>query len=103
MVHCPHGHSYADHHSDRRICAVGVAMSIPKAFFSGMRRFGEALGGFCSTLLLIVVYVLGIGPAALAAKLIRKKFLSLGKEDRETYWEDLHVGPRKREEYHRQF
>lgn len=83
-------------------------MSNLKSFFRGFKEgttlFGYTIAGIVNSLLLIVVYVLGVGITSIIAKICKKHFLTL-KLDKQakTYWQDLNLKTRPREEYLRQF
>ncbi len=76
----------------------------------GMRLFGQNIALIVNTLLLIVVYALGVGLTSLIAKMAGKHFLEMElKKDRKkkggqkSYWQDLNLKKRPMEEYYRQF
>ena len=55
--------------------------------WKGFVKIGKTDGEFNSKVLLSVVYILGLGPTSLIAKIFRKKFLELKTEpDKDTYW-----------------
>ena len=78
-----------------------------KEFFSGLKggqkSFGETIGIIVNSLLLTMVYVIGIGLTSIIGKIVGKKFLGLKPEKKETYWENLYLGKKKFGEYFRQF
>jgi len=50
-------------------------------------KVGKKIGEFNSKVLLTIVYILGIGSAAILAKIFRKHFLELKLEpEKESYW-----------------
>lgn len=52
-----------------------------------IKQVGKKIGWVVTTILLIVIYLVGIGVSALIAKSIRKHFLKLKPEkDKTTYW-----------------
>ena len=62
-----------------------------KLFFNqiklGFKEFGEVLSFLINTLLLFLVFVLGIGIIAIIAKLLKKKFLDLYPDKNlKSYW-----------------
>ena len=59
-------------------------MSFRKGFAAGTRAFGERVSMIVNTLLLLVVYVVGVGLPAILGKLTGKRFLSTEKQ--ESYW-----------------
>lgn len=79
-----------------------------KEFFTGIKKgqklFGETISSIINSLLLSIVYLLGVGLTAFSAKIFRKHFLDLNIEKtRETYWEELNLSRENMEDYHRQF
>ena len=57
--------------------------------FTPLARFGRKVGEFNSRVLLSVVYIIGLGSAAVLAKIFRKHFLDLKVEpEKESYWTD---------------
>ncbi len=76
-------------------------MSFWKGFKEGFKQVGQHINAIVISLLLSVVYFIGVGLTALVAKLFRKRFLEW-KEERTSYWKELN--PKKSaEEYYRQF
>ena len=67
----------------------------------GALRVGKNVALVVNTLLLVPVYFLGIGTSSLLVKLARKD--PLGNRGEDSYWNDLALGKRPMEEYHRQF
>tara|TARA_Y100000310_G_scaffold39520_1_gene37076 strand:+ start:2644 stop:2883 length:240 start_codon:yes stop_codon:yes gene_type:complete len=78
-----------------------------KSFFRGIKKgnkyFGEVIATLINSILLTIVYILGIGITAIVAKISRKKFLDLNMNNKETYWENLNLGKKPKQEYYRQF
>lgn len=77
-------------------------------FFEGFRRgvkeFGATINITVSTILLSLVYLIGVGITAFFAKLFRKHFLDIEiSKEKETYWVDLNIKKKSKEEYYRQF
>lgn len=77
-------------------------------FFKGLRKgfgdFGHGISAIVNSILLLVVYVVGVGFTSIFAKLFNKRFLFMktsGK--RPSYWSDLNLKKRPMEEYYRQF
>ena len=73
-------------------------------FKDGQKKFSETIGTIINSILLGVVYLIGVGITSLAAKLFKKEFLEMkiSKEDT-TYWSDLNLRKKNIEEYNRQF
>ena len=68
----------------------------------GMGQFGHKIAIIINTVLLFVVYIIGVGITAIIARLFGKRFLKtrLGKK---SYWNDLDLKKQDLEEYYRQF
>ena len=75
-----------------------------KAFAKGMKKFGSNISVIINTILLLPVYIFGVGLSAIIAKVSKKKLLDtkLFKEDK-TYWSDLNLKKKSLEEYYKQF
>jgi len=75
-----------------------------KGFKKGMHSFGSIIAGIINAVLLLSVYMLGVGLTSLVARLLKKKFLDIRIEkDRSTYWSDLNLKKEDMENYYRQF
>ena len=62
------------------------------------------MGYVVNTILLSLVYFIGVGLTAIFAKIFRKNFLESGiDKQKSSYWTDLNLGKNTMEEYHRQF
>lgn len=70
----------------------------------GLIFFGQCVATVVNAALLLVVYALGVGLTALAAKLSGKHFLARHLDrERTTYWENIDQGKRSEDKYYRQF
>ena len=70
----------------------------------GMRHFGDDIAGLINTVLLLIVYVFGVGLTALVAKLVGKQFLDrkpVAKKN--TYWRDVSTKKPDMDSHFRQF
>lgn len=75
-----------------------------KGFKEGMRNFGYNITLIINSVLLSLVYIIGVGFTSIFAKLFRKQFLETKiSRKRETYWSDLDLKKKSIEEYYRQF
>ncbi len=76
-----------------------------KGFYAGMQQFGGAIVAIINFILLILVYIIGVGITSIIAKISGKHFLNLKKPDKKlkTYW--LNKGEKKpsKEDCYRQF
>lgn len=73
-----------------------------ESFFKGFKEFGLAFSTLANSLLLFVVYILGVGLTSLVARLFGKHFLNM-KPSKKSYWEDYNLSNGTIEEYYRQF
>jgi len=77
-----------------------------KTFFSGIKQgmhvFGTNIALIVNTLLLLIVYLIGVGMTSLIARIAKKRFLDISL-DKETYWKSLNLKKKPMEEYYRQF
>lgn len=87
-------------------CKEDSRMNSLKFFFKGIRLgmdlFGVFITTLVNTLLLFLVYIIGVTMVALPAKIMKKKFLDTEKRDK-SYWEELHLTKKSKEDYYRQF
>ena len=72
-------------------------------FKKGMQSFGNGITAIVNSVLLLIVYIVAVGPTSLVARLFGKRFLGLEKKGRESYWNDLNLGKKEKESYYRQF
>ena len=71
-------------------------------FYDGMKSFGAAIIAITNFILLLPVYILGVGLVSLIARIVGKHFLNIKKEKKKTYWDDKTERP-KFEDFYRQF
>ena len=59
-----------------------------KGFYEGMKKFGANIVAIINFILLLPVYLLGVGISSIGAKIIGKRFLNLNKFDNKikSYW-----------------
>lgn len=75
-----------------------------KGFKKGMNDFVENLGAVVNLILLLCVYIFGIGITSILSKLFRKKFFLMGPSRKiGTYWEDFELKNKQAENYYRQY
>jgi hypothetical protein len=75
-----------------------------KGLKEGQKLFGETIAIIINSLLLTIVYFVGVGLTSIIAKLFRKSFLDLKLEkNSKTYWSELNLSKKPLEEYYRQF
>lgn len=70
-------------------------------FVDGFKSFSHFLAGIVNFILLLVVYILGVGIVSVIAKAIGKKFLEL-RPNRGTNWTERNDSANK-DDYYRQF
>ena len=83
-------------------------MSKLKQFFigfkNGMRNLGYTLTLIVNSILLSIVYFIGIGITSIIAKIFRRHFLETKTStEKESYWSDLDLKTRPIDDYYRQF
>lgn len=70
----------------------------------GVKDFTDNITAIVNTVLLFIVYILGIGLTFIFAKIFKKQFLDMEtSDDTESYWSDLNLKEKPLEEYYRQF
>lgn len=79
-----------------------------KKFFRGVKEgqkfFGEVVSTLVNSLLLGIVYIIGVGLTSMASIIAGKKFLEKDLEStKETYWMDLNISTKGKEEYYTQY
>jgi len=74
-----------------------------KEFREGLKDFGENISIIVNTILLSLIYLIGVGLTSMIAKIVKKKFLHIKEPKKESYWTDLNLKKNKREEYYKQF
>jgi len=72
-------------------------------FRKGFKEFGHFVSSIVNFILLLPVYVIGIGLVSVVSKLFRKEFLDLGKKKKKSYWLDNRIGKKKKEDCYRTF
>ena len=68
----------------------------------GYKTFGEDIASIVNFFLQTFVYFLGVGITSIIAKISGKHFLELKREE-DSYWSELNLSKKKKEEYCRQF
>ncbi|NIO20671.1 MAG: hypothetical protein GTN76_08010 [Candidatus Aenigmarchaeota archaeon] len=71
-------------------------------FFRYLIRASNFISSAVNTVLLSIVYFVGIGLTSLIGKAFRKKFLDTGKTEAKTYWIQ-YKGKKSKESYYRTF
>ncbi len=74
-----------------------------KGFKKGMKDFGDCITIIVNTVLLLIVYLIGVGITSIVAKIIGKKFLDKYPANEKSYWTDINIKKESIEDYHKQF
>lgn len=70
----------------------------------GQKIFGKNIATIINSILLSIVYFLGVGLTSIFAKIFNKELLDLKlKSNRESYWEDLNLSKEDITKYYKQF
>ncbi len=70
----------------------------------GVTSFGETISVIVASVLLLVVYVVGVGVTSIVAKVFGKHFLDTRvSEEKKTYWVDISSKSDSLDECYRQF
>lgn len=72
-------------------------------FKDGMKNFGTTISIIVNSILLFIVYIVGVGLTFLFSKIFRKKFLDTKPENVKSYWKELNLKNQTKEECYRQF
>lgn len=73
-------------------------------FKKGFMEFGHAISTIVNTVLLVFVYIIGVGPTSIVAKLAGKRFLEMKIEkEKESYWSELNLKKKETKDYYKQF
>ncbi len=75
-----------------------------KGFVEGLKGFGLTINTLISALLLLIVYLIGIGITSIIAKISGKHFLDIqSAPQHETYWTELALEKKPIDNYYKQF
>ena len=74
-----------------------------KGFGKGVKEFGTGISTTVNTVLLSIVYIIGVGLTSIFAKIFGKHFLEIKRTKTKTYWKDLNLKKEPVERYYRQF
>ena len=64
---------------------------------------GKLISGIVNFILLLVVYIIGIGIVSISMRIFRKHFLELKKTDKKSNWYEHRVEKQPLEQYYRTF
>ncbi len=76
-----------------------------KGLSSGFQEPGHFLARLINTLLLLIVFIFGVGPVALIARLRGKRYLGTTsfQQTVTTYWQDYSLDNKSKEDYTKLF
>lgn len=75
-----------------------------QGFKKGTKDFGHNISTIINSVLLSIVYIIGVGLTSVIAKLVGKHFLDTKTSEKaDTYWTDLDLKKKSIEDYYRQF
>lgn len=75
-----------------------------EGYKKGQKNFGDNISTIINSILLTLVYILGIGLTSIFAKIFKKHFLSLKiDKNKMTYWEDLNLSNKTMGDCYKQF
>ncbi|HDY67895.1 MAG TPA: hypothetical protein ENH85_08910 [Candidatus Scalindua sp.] len=78
-------------------------MNIIKGIKKGMKYFGVVVSSIINSVLLLFIYLFGVGLTALIAKISGKNFLEIKILNRSSYWSNLDLTKKPIKEYYNQF
>lgn len=74
-----------------------------KGFKEGLKDFSSNISIIINTLLLFIVYLIGVGITSIIAKLFKKHFLDIKLSKKKSYWTNLNLKKKRIGEYYKQF
>lgn len=72
-------------------------------FKEGFKEFGHSIAVIVNSVLLFIVYLVGVGITSIFAKLVNKHFLDTKLKNTDSYWSNLDLKKESIEKYYRQF
>ena len=79
---------------------MGTLRDFQRGFLGGFRLFGLSISSALNAMMLLIVYVTGIGIASLLGKAKGKRFLDKGISSSGSYWKEI---PNEEGREYRQF
>ena len=70
---------------------------------STVEHFSKAISNIVNFILLLIVYIIGIGAVSIVMKLLGNHFLDIKKQNRKTNWHDHKLTKQRLEKYYRAF
>jgi len=75
-----------------------------KGLKKGFENFGKNIAIIINSILLAIVYIIGVGITSIIAKIFGKHFMDMKiSKQRKSYWSKLDVGKEPKERYYRPF
>ena len=74
-----------------------------KGYKKGLEDFGGNISNIVNSVLLLIVYIIGVGITSIVAKIFKKNFLEMKISKKETYWNDIDLNKKSKEDYYKQF
>jgi|WetSurMetagenome_2_1015567.scaffolds.fasta_scaffold1883665_1 hypothetical protein len=76
-----------------------------KGFYKGMKKFGANIVSITNFIILVPVYLIGVGISSIIAKITGKKFLNMKKFDKKakSYWVEKQRKKQDLEDSYNQF
>jgi hypothetical protein len=72
-------------------------------FKDGMKNFGTTISIIVNSILLFLVYIIGVGLTFIFSKIFKKNFLDTKPENVKSYWKNINLKNQKKEDCYRQF
>jgi len=63
-----------------------MVKNIWESFSNGFKEFGHDVASVVNFLLLLIVYIVGVGPVSVISKILRKRFLDLKFKQKRSLW-----------------
>ena len=82
---------------------LGMLSKILSSIKSILESIAKVISNVINFILLAIVYFIGIGFVAIIAKLFRKHFLELKKQNKKSNWHEHRVEKQPLERYYRTF
>ncbi len=108
MEFFPNSENYFFNHNLRSYHQKVIKMKKTSSFFNGfkngMKNFGNNIAIIINSILLLMVYIIGVGITSIISKIVGKHFLEkkLSKEQK-SYWDNLDLSKKPLKDYYRQF
>lgn len=74
-----------------------------KIIIEYLKKFNLLISKMINTILLTIVYFVGIGITSIAGKIFRKRFLDMDLKGGESFWIEVEEKAKTREDYKRMF